>query len=180
MLGLQVGRVDHGEVMAYLAGFCDIVRVVVTEGIYAMPIGKGFVPMLDGVSVGIDHLNQTIVAQKNHVTHLIAFGERGMGGHDEAAMFSQLVDHVLLHVEVLHEGEVGPIHFFSAYADLVCLTDEAITVFVGGDVVFSFIAMVVDAHIVRDAIVVVTQSLIHAIDGVFLALSAVGQTKILA
>ena len=86
-----------------------------------------------------------IVAQKNHVAYFVAFRERGMGGHDEAAMFSQLVEGMLLHVEVLHEGEVGPIHFFGTDADLVCLAEKAVAVFVGRDIVFSFRTMRVDA-----------------------------------
>ena len=141
--------------MANLACFCDVVRVIVAQRIHAVPVGKGLVPMLDGVAVRIDHLNQTVVAQKNHVAHFVAFGKRGMGGHDEAATLAQLIDHVLLHVEVLHEGEVGPIHFLGTDADLVCLAKEAVAVFVCWDIIFSFSPVCVDAHIVRDAVMVI-------------------------
>ena len=87
---------------------------------------------------------------------------------------------MLLHVEVLHEREVGPIHRFGANADLVRLAEQTIAVFVGGDIVFSFRAMCVDAHIVGDAVVVVAQGLIDAINGGFLALASVGNAKIFA
>ena len=87
---------------------------------------------------------------------------------------------MLLHVEVLHEGEVGPIHFLGTDADLVRLADKAIAVFVCGDIVFSFRAVCVDAHIVRDAVMVIAQGLIHAINGGFLALATVGQAEISA
>ncbi len=100
-----------------------------------------------------------------------------MGGHDEAAAFTQLVDHVLLHVEVLHEEEVRPIHLLGADADLVCLAEQAIAVLIGWDIILSFGPVRVDAHVVGDAVVVVTQGLIDAVDGLFFAFSTVGQTE---
>jgi len=136
--------------------------------------------MLDGVSVGIDHLNQAVVAQPFHVTHLIAFRKRSMGGHDKTTTLAQLVDHVLFHADVLHEEEVGPIHLFGTNADLVCLADETVTMFVGRDIVFSFSTVFVDTHVIGDAVMVVAQDLIDTVDGGLFALPPVGQAEILA
>ena len=141
--------------MTHLLGFCDVVRVVVAEGIHTVAVGEGFVPMLEGTAVGIQHLKQAVVAQQHHVAYLVALGERGMGGHDEAATFTQLVDHVLLHVEVLHEGKVRAIHRLCPNANLMRLVNEAITVFIGRNISLSISPMRVDAHIVRDAVVVI-------------------------
>ena len=75
MFWIEVGRVDHGQVAAYFMFIVDVVGVVVTKGIHAVTVGEGLVPMFDGVAVRVDHLNQAVVAQKDHVAHLIAFGE---------------------------------------------------------------------------------------------------------
>ena len=109
--------------MANLACFCDVVGVVVTEGINAVSIGERLVPMLECIAVRVDHLNQAIIAQENHIAHLIAVSKGSVGRHDKTATLSQLVNHVLLHVEVLHEGEVGPIHRFGSDADLMRLAE---------------------------------------------------------
>ena len=61
-LPMIVGDVDHGEVMAHLLGFGDIMRVVVAEGIHTVAVGKGLVPMLQGVAVWVEHFKKTIVA----------------------------------------------------------------------------------------------------------------------
>ena len=103
-----------------------------------------------------------------------------MGWHDETAMFAQLIDGMLLHVEVLHEREVGPVHRLGSDANLMRLAEKAIAVFVGGDIIFFFSTMRVDAHIVGDAIMVVAQGLIDAVDGLFFALASVGQAEKLA
>ena len=104
--------------------------------------------MFDSVAVRVDHLDEAVVAQPFHFVHLVAFRERGVGGHDETTALSQLVDHVLLHAEVLHEGEVGPIHRLGSDADLVCLAYESIAMLVGRDIVLSVRTMRVDVHVV--------------------------------
>ena len=100
-----------------------------------------------------------------------------MGGHDEAASLAQFINHVLFHVEILHEREVGPIHLFRPDADLVRFAYEAVAVFVGWDIVLSLSTMRVDAHIVGNAIMVIAQGLINAVDGRFGAFAPVGQAE---
>ena len=125
-----------------------VVCIVIAEGIHSVAVGERHVPMLQRIAVRIHDFQKTIVAQPFHVAHFIAFRERGMGRHDEAAPFSQLIDSMLFHVEILHEREVGPIHLFRPDAYLVCLADEAVAVFVCGDIVLSLSTMRVDAHII--------------------------------
>ena len=103
-----------------------------------------------------------------------------MSGHNEAAAFAQLVNHVLLHVEVLHEEEVRAIHRLSPDTNLVCLMDKTVTVFVSGDIILFISVVRVDAHVVGDTVVVVTQGLIDAVDGLFFALAAISQAEELA
>ena len=136
--------------------------------------------MLKSVAVWVQHLKQTVVAQQHHVAHLITLCKRGMGRHDETAPFTQLVDHVLLHVEVLHERKVGAIHRLGPNADLVRLAKQAITMFVSRDIVLFISVMRIDAHIVGNAVMVVAKSLIDAVNSRFLALAPVGQAEKLA
>ena len=85
---IKVLRIDHGQVVAHFAVVGDVVRVVIAEGIHAMPIGEGLVPMFEGVAIGVQNLEQAVVAQQYHVVHFVASGKRGMGRHDETAPFA--------------------------------------------------------------------------------------------
>ena len=87
---------------------------------------------------------------------------------------------MLLHAKVLHEGEVGPIYRLGPNADLVRLVNESVTVLVGGDIVLFISVMLVDAHVIGDAVMVIAQNLVNAVDGSFCAFPSVGQAEILA
>ena len=86
----------------------------------------------------------------------------------------------MLHVEILHEGIVDAPNFFRPNANLMCFAEETVTVFVGGDISFIISSMRIDAHVIRNSVVVIVQGLIHAVDGRFGAFSPIGQAEILA
>ena len=48
---------------------------------------------------------------------------------------------------------------------------------VGGNVIWPVVAVGIDAHVIRDAIMVVAQNLIHTVDVGFLTQPAVGEPK---
>ena len=58
--------------------------------------------------------------------------------------------------------------------------DKAVAVFVGGDITLFISVVRVDAHVVGDAVMVVTQGLVDAVNGFFFAVAAIGQAKELA
>ena len=87
---------------------------------------------------------------------------------------------MLLHVEVLHKRIVDAVDRLGPNADLVRLADEAVAVFISRYISLSIRTMRIDAHVIGNAEMVVSQGLIHAVDGFFGALAPVSQAEILA
>ena len=79
-----------------------------------------------------------------------------MGRNGKTGMLVQDVQGMLFHVEALRKGEVHPHHLLGADAELVGLSEEAVTMFVCRDVVVTVAAVGIDSHVVRDAVMIVS------------------------